>query len=95
MKQRVTLTFVVDTTEDEAWDIADGLESAARKKDFMEINAYVTVEDRGGVLGTEDAPIKSSAEMVTRRTQVGAPMGFGGLDGTDMITLGGDDGRSG
>lgn len=94
MAYRVTLTFVVDESEDSAWDIADGLEKAAIKRNWREVNGYVNaINARGQVLGPEGEPPQTAAETVVRRT--GQAMGFGGHDGLSTITLGDEDGRSG
>lgn len=89
---RVTLTFVVDAEESDAWDIADRLEQAAIRQNYREANGFVTALDRDKVLGTEEAPIRSSAETAERRTA--EPTAFGTTDG-EMITLGGEHGESG
>ncbi len=84
MPYRVTLTFVIGD-EDEAWDIADGLEQAALRKNYREVNGYVTAEGRGSVLGTEEKPVASSAETLERRQS-----------GDAVVTMLGDEhGRSG
>jgi hypothetical protein len=96
MAYRVTLTFVVDTDENEAWEIADGLEKACIKRNYREVNGYAQPSDmRGSVLiGTEVNPGEvTQAETLERRT--GPPMGFGGPDGAGRITLGDDDGLRG
>ncbi len=89
---RVTLTFVVPN-EAQAWEIADGLEQAAIRKDYREANGYVTTEGRGAVLVDEgEKPILTQAETAVRRSA--EPTGFG-VDGSQMITLGGEHGESG
>ncbi len=92
MAHRVVLTFIVDSGEDEAWDIADKLEQSAIKRNYREVNGYVEVAGRGGVLGTEANPVSSSAETIERQTNTPRQMG---PTGSEMITLGGDDGRQG
>jgi hypothetical protein len=94
MANRVTLTFVVDVSEDEAWDIADSLEKAAIKRNFREVNGYVTADGRSGLLGSEGNPVSSSAEVRTR-VDGNKAMGFGGTDAAHIITLGDEHGRSG
>lgn len=96
MAYRVTLTFVVDTDENEAWEIADGLEKACIKRNYREVNGYAQSSDMRGIVlsGTVENPgAMTQAETLERRT--GSPMGFGGEDGVSMITLGDDDGRQG
>lgn len=81
MAYRVVLTFIVDH-EDAAWDIADGLEQAAIKKNYREVNGYVEPAGRDGVLGTEENPVSSSAETIERQTRPSAGVGpLGGEDG--------------
>lgn len=97
MLKRVRLTFVMDVEdEDEAWEVAEGLEAAAIKRDFREVNAWVEPNDaRAEVLGTEDAPVASAAETIVRRDpNEGGAMMFGGTDG-QMIQLGDERGFSG
>ncbi len=96
MAVRVTLTFVVDEDADTAWDIADGLEQACIRRNYREVNGYCeSVDSRSAVLtGTEGNPgAATQAETLERRT--GAAMGFGGPDGSEMITLGDENGRQG
>ena len=89
---RVTLTFVVPDEAD-AWEIADGLEQAAIGRNYREVNGYVTIEGRGGILVDEgETPTLTRAERVVR--QASEPSGFG-VDGSQMITLGGEHGESG
>lgn len=80
MAYRVVLTFIVDH-EDAAWDIADGLEQAAIKKNYREVNGYVEPAGRDGVLGTEENPVSSSAETIERQTSAGIVGPLGGEDG--------------
>lgn len=95
MAYRVTLTFMVETTEDEAWDIAEKLEAAAIGRNYREVSGYVNELDaRGRVLsGTEGSP-GSPTSAVTLQRRTGEAMGFGAGDG-EMITLGGERGESG
>lgn len=93
--QRVTLTFVVDVDEGKAWDIAEGLEKAAMARNYREVNSWVEAGSRGQLLGTEESPVASSAETIERKTTATGPMGFGGPDGGEMITLGDENGRMG
>lgn len=95
MAYRVTLTFVVDDSEDEAWDIAEKLEQAAIKRNYREVNGFVNPLDaRGNVLtGTEGSPGAATSAVTVERSS-GEAMGFGAGDG-EMITLGGEHGESG
>ena len=95
MAYRVTLTFVMDGSEEEAWDVADGLEQAAIRKNYREVNGYAQASDaRGNVLtGTEAQPGPETSAMTIERNEGNEPMRFGGPDG-GMITLGDEHGRS-
>lgn len=63
----VHLRFRANVTEEEAWDIADGLTSAAVDRDFREVSAWVE-QERSGVLGDERNPPQSSAVLEQRHT---------------------------
>lgn len=67
----VRLEFRMDGTLEEAWELAEGLEQAAMKKDFRAISAWAEEDDGGrrSVLGTEQSPVVSSA--VAERPQTG------------------------
>ena len=94
MAYRITLTFVVDITEDEAWGIADGLETAAIARSFREVNGFVSTigDGREAITGTELEPA-AETEAVTLERGTGVAASFGGADG-GMITLGGEHGES-
>lgn len=96
MLNRVTLTFVVDATEDEAWALAEGLASSAMKQNYREVNGFAqAVDARGNLLsGTVENPGQASNAMSTEIKTGGQAMSFGTGDGGDAITLGGEDGRS-
>ena len=74
MRYKVVLEFMIDGTEGEAWEISEALERAAIKKNYLQVSSWVESSDRGGLLGTEEQPITSSASSCERVTpRISAP----------------------
>ncbi len=89
-KLKVVLTFEITGTEEEAWEIAEGLEEASRKRGYLAANSWVESDpaSRSDVLGPEGSDKSSSAMTLERRPDGSIPMSVG------PISLGDDDGRS-
>lgn len=70
MRVTINLRFAADVeSEAEAWDIAEGLERAAMKRDYVGISAWVDPLEgqRSSVLVPEgQAPVPSAAERIER-----------------------------
>lgn len=84
MRVTVHLKFQVDVeSEGEAWEIADRLESAAMKKDYVGISAWVESEagSRAGVLVPEGQEAPASEAMRTERAPGAEPTAVGDAGG--------------
>jgi hypothetical protein len=68
VRRKIHLTFSADVeTEEEAWAIAEGLEAAATKRDYVGVNSWVEYEGRENALGSEAAPPTTAAETMVRQ----------------------------